>query len=60
MRYQYHHRKLSRGVIVLGLLTFAETIVRITPTQNDNKILKLLVTIFNSLVPNKKKGGVVF
>jgi hypothetical protein len=48
------------GVIVLGLLTFAETIVRLTPTQKDNTILKFLVTIFDAIVPNKKKGGGVF
>ena len=48
------------GVIVLGLLTFAETIVRLTPTQKDNTILKFLVTVFNAVVPNKKKGGGVF
>lgn len=48
------------GVIVLGLLTFAETIVRLTPTQKDNTILKFLVSIFNAVVPNKKKGGGVF
>lgn len=48
------------GVLTLSLLAFAETIVRLTPSEKDNSILKLISTIINSIIPNFKKGGGVF
>lgn len=48
------------GVLTLSLLAFAETIVRLTPSEKDNSILKLISTILNSIIPNLKKGGGVF
>lgn len=48
------------GVLTLSLLAFAETIVRLTPSEKDNSILKLISTLLNSIIPNFKKGGGVF
>lgn len=48
------------GVLALSLLAFAETVVRITPSQKDNSILKIITIILNGLIPNNKKGGGVF
>lgn len=48
------------GVLALSLLAFAETVVRLTPSQKDNSILRIISTILNSLIPNYKKGGGVF
>lgn len=48
------------GALTLSLLALAETIVRLTPSQKDNSILKLIATLLNSIIPNNKKGGGVF
>ena len=43
--------------LVLGLLAFIDLVARLTPTEKDNSIVNFLMTLFNSLIPNFKKGG---
>lgn len=45
------------GVLSLSLLSFLEVITRLTPTEKDNTVLKLLSNILNAIIPNLKKGG---
>ena len=45
------------GALILGLLAFLETIARLTPTEKDNSIVNFLMTLFNAIIPNFKKGG---
>jgi len=45
------------GTWLLGIMGCAELIARITPTQKDNSIVNFLMSVFNALVPNLKKGG---
>ncbi|HCY41019.1 MAG TPA: hypothetical protein DHV48_06635 [Prolixibacteraceae bacterium] len=45
------------GVLLLGLLGFFDLVVRLTPTEKDNSIVNFLMTIFNAIIPNFKKGG---
>jgi len=55
---------LSKGVIIdnwgilsLGLLSFLEIIVRITPSEKDNSIFNFVSRILNAVIPNLRKGG---
>jgi hypothetical protein len=43
--------------LVAGLLAFAGVIVRLTPTEKDDTILGWIKSIFDVLIPNRKKGG---
>jgi hypothetical protein len=45
------------GVLVMGLLGFADLVTRLTPTAKDNSIVNFLVSVFNAIIPNLKKGG---
>ncbi|MBA4410854.1 MAG: hypothetical protein Q8S54_00630 [Bacteroidota bacterium] len=45
------------GALVLGLLGFVDLVARLTPTEKDNSIVNFLMSIFNALIPNLKKGG---
>ena len=45
------------GALIMGLLGFADLVTRLTPTEKDNSILNFLVSIFNAIIPNLKKGG---
>jgi hypothetical protein len=43
--------------LLAGLIAFAEVIVRITPSEKDNSILKKITDILFFFIPNLKKGG---
>ncbi len=45
------------GALLLGLLGFFDLVARLTPTEKDNSIVNFLLTIFNAIIPNMKKGG---
>ena len=45
------------GVLLLGLLGFFDLVARLTPTEKDNSIVNFLLTIFNAIIPNFRKGG---
>ena len=45
------------GALLMGLLGFADLVTRLTPSEKDNSILNFLVSIFNAIIPNLKKGG---
>lgn len=45
------------GALLLGLLGFFDLIARLTPTEKDNSIVNFLLTIFNAIIPNFRKGG---
>ena len=45
------------GVLLLGLLGFFDLIARLTPTEKDNSIVNFLLTVFNAIIPNFRKGG---
>lgn len=45
------------GALSLSLLSFLEVLTRLTPTEKDNTVLKLLSNIQNAIIPNLKKGG---
>jgi hypothetical protein len=60
----YHHEKISfsndfddRVVLLLGLLGFFDLVARLTPTEKDNSIVNFLMTLFNAIIPNLRKGG---
>ena len=41
----------------MGLLGFIDLVARLTPTEKDNSIVNFLLTLFNAIIPNFKKGG---
>jgi hypothetical protein len=43
--------------LLLGLLGFFDLIARLIPTEKDNSIVNFLMTLFNAIIPNLKKGG---
>ena len=47
--------------IVLALIGLAELLVKLTPTENDDAIIKKIASIVSKLIdlfiPNLKKGG---
>ena len=45
------------GAILIGLLGFFDLIARLTPSEKDNSIVNFLMSLFNTLIPNLKKGG---
>lgn len=45
------------GALLLGLLGFLDLVVRLTPTEKDNSIVNFLLTVFNAIIPNFRKGG---
>ncbi len=45
------------GALLMGLLGFFDLVARLTPTEKDNSIINFLMSLFNTLVPNLKKGG---
>ena len=46
--------------LLFGLLAFYELVARLTPTVKDNTVVKILGSILNAVIPNFKKGGVIF
>ena len=46
--------------LLFGLLAFYELVSRLTPTEKDNTIVRILTSILNAVVPNFKKGGGIF
>ena len=45
------------GALLLGLLGFFDLVARLTPTEKDNSIVNFLLTVFNAIIPNFRKGG---
>lgn len=45
------------AALVLGLFSFLELVARLIPSQKDNSIVNLLISVFNAFVSNLKKGG---
>ncbi len=45
------------GTLILGLLGFFDLVARLTPTEKDNSIVNFLMSLFNAIIPNLKKGG---
>ena len=45
------------GALVMGILGFIDLVARLTPTEKDNSIVNFLMTLFNAIIPNFKKGG---
>ena len=45
------------GALVMGILGFIDLVTRLTPTEKDNSIVNFLMTLFNAIIPNFKKGG---
>ena len=45
------------GALVIGLLGFFDVVARLTPTEKDNSIVNFLLSFFNAIIPNLKKGG---
>lgn len=46
--------------ILFGLVAVAEIVVRLTPTEKDDSILKKIVNVLFIIFPNRKKGGGLF
>ena len=45
------------GALLLGLLGFFDLVVRLTATEKGNSVVNFLMTLFNAIIPNLKKGG---
>ena len=45
------------GALVIGLLGFFDVVARLTPTEKDNSIVNFLLSLFNAIIPNLRKGG---
>ena len=45
------------GALLMGLLGFVDVVARLTPTEKDNSIVNFLLSFFNAIIPNFKKGG---
>ncbi len=45
------------GALILGFLGFIDLVARLTPTEKDNSIVNFLLSLFNAIIPNFKKGG---
>ena len=43
--------------LVGALIAFAEVIVRLTPSEKDNSVLKKILDILFFFVPNLRQGG---
>lgn len=50
--------KENWGTILFSVvIPLAWAVVRLTPTEKDDKILKTIVGIINFILPDRKKGG---
>ncbi len=45
------------GALLMGVLGFVDLVARLTPSEKDNSIVNFLMTLFNAIIPNFKKGG---
>ena len=45
------------GALLMGILGFIDLIARLTPTEKDNSIVNFLLSFFNAIIPNFRKGG---
>ena len=45
------------GALLMGILGFIDLVARLTPTEKDNSIVNFLLTLFNAIIPNFRKGG---
>ena len=45
------------GALLMGILGFIDLVARLTPSEKDNSIVNFLLTLFNAIIPNFKKGG---
>jgi hypothetical protein len=45
------------GALLMGILGFIDLVARLTPTEKDNSIVNFLLSLFNAIIPNLKKGG---
>jgi len=45
------------GALLMGVLGFVDLVARLTPSEKDNSIVNFLLTLFNAIIPNFKKGG---
>ena len=45
------------GALLMGILGFVDLVARLTPSEKDNSIVNFLMTLFNAIIPNFKKGG---
>ena len=45
------------GALLMGILGFIDLVARLTTTEKDNSIVNFLMTLFNAIIPNFKKGG---
>lgn len=43
--------------IITGLITVAEIIVNLTPSEEDNSILLKIKNALSAIIPNLKSGG---
>lgn len=43
--------------LIGGLIALAEVVVKLTPTEKDNSILKKIIDILFFFIPNLKSGG---
>jgi hypothetical protein len=39
------------------MLGFFDLVARLTPKEKDNLIVYFLLTVFNAIIPNFRKGG---
>lgn len=47
----------NKGAALAAFLALAEIVVRLTPTEKDNNLLRLLQSWLDKIVPNYRKGG---
>jgi hypothetical protein len=45
------------GAMLMGILGFVDLVARLTPSEKDNSIVNFLMSLFNAVIPNLKKGG---
>ncbi|MDP3645458.1 MAG: hypothetical protein Q8S54_20020 [Bacteroidota bacterium] len=45
------------GALLMGLFGFIDLVARLTPSEKDNSIVNFLMTLFNAIIPNFRKGG---
>lgn len=43
--------------LLLALMGLAKVIVNLTPSEKDNKIFAIVDKLFDTFIPNLKKGG---
>ena len=52
--------KMDLVKIIFGIIAVAEVVVRLTPTEKDNNILRVVQSWIDRIFPNKRKGGGLF